>query len=97
MEPLRIEQVFQLTDDERAHVQQFGELPDSALSRLSALAPRNDAILSAVESAKEQSILLFANSVDHSTELAARLSLRGIRIPRAYIEMILSSKPGKRR
>ena len=79
MEPLRIEQVFQLTEDEHARVQQFGELPDSALSRLSALTPRNDAILSAVESAKEESILLFANSVDHSTELAARLSLRGIR------------------
>ena len=40
---------------------------------------RNDAILEAVASAREHSILLFANNVEHAVELAARLSLRGIR------------------
>ena len=56
-----------------------GELPESALERLAGVKARNEAILDAVAAAQERSILLFANSVDHAVELAARLSLRGIR------------------
>jgi superfamily II DNA or RNA helicase len=76
---LEFPQLFQLTIEERADLDQFGELPGTALERMAGNAARNEVILSAVEAAPERSILLFANSVDHSMELAARLSLRGIR------------------
>jgi superfamily II DNA or RNA helicase len=79
LEPIVIDEPFRLEADELAHLDRFGELPDSALQRLARVSERNRAILGAVESAPERSILLFANSVEHAEELAARLSLRGIR------------------
>ncbi len=79
MEPIAIEEPFQLEPEELKHLLQFDELPDGALQRLAGVTERNRTILEAVESAFERSILLFANSVEHAEELAARLSLRGIR------------------
>jgi superfamily II DNA or RNA helicase len=48
------------------------------MERLGKNSKRNDAILSAIESTSEQSILIFATSVAHANRLAARLNLRGI-------------------
>lgn len=79
MDPLELDQPFELTSDEAEHVARFTELPESALQRLSMSEPRNRAILETIEQAPERSILLFANGVDHAVELAARLSLRGVR------------------
>ncbi|MCS6779310.1 MAG: DEAD/DEAH box helicase family protein [Geminicoccaceae bacterium] len=79
MEPLEIEEPFALSPSEIAHYEQYKELPESVLQRLASLENRNEAILRAVEQAPERSILLFANTVDHAIELAAALSLRGIR------------------
>lgn len=79
MARLEFQQLFQLTIEEEIHLDIFKELPDTALERMAGNAARNEVILSAVEAAPERSILLFANSVGHSIELAARLSLRGIR------------------
>lgn len=79
MSQLDISEAFSLTPGEVAHLDQWGELPESALVRLAGIEGRNEAILSTIEAAAERSILLFANSVDHAVELTARLSLRGIR------------------
>ncbi|MCX8134554.1 MAG: DEAD/DEAH box helicase [Roseococcus sp.] len=79
MEPISLAAPFDLTAEERGHFGTFGELPPSALERLSEQADRNDAILHAIEQAPERSILVFANSVEHAVALTARLSLRGIR------------------
>ena len=72
-------QRFELSENEKAALKQYGELPESALKRLAGIEERNDVIISAVEAAAERSILLFSNGVDHAVELAARLSLKGIR------------------
>jgi|DewCreStandDraft_4_1066084.scaffolds.fasta_scaffold00224_128 superfamily II DNA or RNA helicase len=79
MESLKLKEPLQLSPKELEHFEKFDELPESVLARLSASETRNEAILSAIERAPERSILLFANTVDHAVELAARLSLRGIR------------------
>lgn len=79
MEPIAIEEPCRLEPDALKRLDRFGELPDGALQRLARVTERNRAILEVVENAFERSILLFANTVDHARELAARLSLRGIR------------------
>ncbi len=79
IEPLELDEPFLLYPGEARLYELYNELPESALRRLAELEIRNEAILSAIERAPERSILLFANTVDHAVELAARLSLRGIR------------------
>lgn len=79
MEPLEIEEPFELLPSELDFLKEFEDLPPAALSRLAASETRNEAIVRAIEGAPERSILLFANNVDHAVELAAALSLRGIR------------------
>ena len=56
---------------------QFGELPDSVLERISDDDRRNEIIVNAVMESNAKSILLFANSVAHAQYLAARLHLQG--------------------
>ncbi|MBR1252278.1 DEAD/DEAH box helicase family protein [Bradyrhizobium sp. AUGA SZCCT0240] len=69
---------FELTPDEIRSMETFHRLPESAMERLGNNRKRNDRILSAVASAPEQSILVFATSVAHANRLAARLNLLGI-------------------
>ncbi|MGE3476436.1 MAG: DEAD/DEAH box helicase [Rhodospirillaceae bacterium] len=67
-----------LTPDEIQHVEKFGELPETFNQRLASMADRNQLILDTIAASSQRSILLFANSVDHAEELAARLHCRGI-------------------
>ena len=70
---------FELTPDEIRSLETFHRLPEFAMERLGNDPERNDRILSAVATAPEQSILIFATSVAHANRLAARLTLLGIR------------------
>ena len=51
---------------------------DQLNSRLSILSSRNETLISFIQECEERSIILFANSVAHSDEMAARLNLEGI-------------------
>lgn len=92
MEPITLTEPFELTAEERGDFARFGELPSSALERLSNQSDRNDAIVEAIEGARERSILVFANSVEHAVALTARLSLRGIRARAVSAETDLSAR-----
>lgn len=56
----------------------FENLIEAINKRLAGSKQRNERLLDRIESAEEQSILFFANSVMHSEEMAARLNLKGI-------------------
>lgn len=79
MEPIVRSEPFDLTAEDLAYFEKFEDLPAAALERLSMQPDRNEAILRTLEEAPERSVLLFANSVAHATQLTAHLSLRGIR------------------
>jgi superfamily II DNA or RNA helicase len=57
---------------------EIDRLLEAINQRLAGDAKRNERIIERLRKASERSILLFANSVDHATELSARLNLHGI-------------------
>jgi len=57
---------------------EIDRLLEAINQRLAGDAKRNERIIERLMKASERSILLFANSVDHATELSARLNLCGI-------------------
>ena len=57
----------------------FENLLESINQRLAGNRQRNERLVKRIEGAEERSILLFANSVLHAEEMAARLNLQGIR------------------
>lgn len=56
----------------------FENLLEAINQRLAENTQRNERLVKRIETAKEQSILFFANSVLHAEEMAARLNLKGI-------------------
>ncbi|MCC5839999.1 MAG: DEAD/DEAH box helicase [Opitutales bacterium] len=56
----------------------FERMLEALNQRLAGVEERNQQILECVQQAPQRSILLFANSIDHATELSARLNLLGI-------------------
>jgi superfamily II DNA or RNA helicase len=57
----------------------FENLLESINQRLAGNRQRNERLVERIEKAQEHSILLFANSVLHADEMAARLNLKGIK------------------
>jgi superfamily II DNA or RNA helicase len=57
----------------------FENLLESINQRLAGNKQRNERLVERIEGAEERSILLFANSVRHAEEMAARLNLQGIK------------------
>jgi len=57
---------------------EFNQLIELINQRLAKDSARSERILEYIQSSDERSILLFANSVDHAGEMAARLNLAGI-------------------
>jgi superfamily II DNA or RNA helicase len=69
---------LQFTPEEVAHIETFGEIPDSALMRLIASKDRNERIIQAVLALSPTCrLLLFAINVEHARRLAAALTARG--------------------
>jgi len=62
---------------------ELDRLVESVNQRFAEVEDRNKLIIDCVQSASQRSILLFANSVNHSAELSARLNMAGI--PSAHI------------
>lgn len=56
----------------------FENLLEEINQRLASESERNELLVQRIESSRERSILLFANSVTHAMQMAARLNLRGI-------------------
>ncbi len=75
--PLSYGKPFTLTERELHYIENYGELPDSVAQRMGEDMDRNALIIDAIAKSKAQSILLFANSVEHAQFLAARLHLAG--------------------
>jgi superfamily II DNA or RNA helicase len=73
-----LESNAELNEDEAAHIDRFGEIPDSFNRRLGLDDGRNRLIMDAIMASPQRSILLFANTVEHAEELAARLHQAGI-------------------
>lgn len=68
---------FMLTERELQYVENFTELPDSAMVRIGEDDDRNSLIVESILASEAESILLFANSVAHAQYLAAQLHLKG--------------------
>lgn len=76
-----------LTDDELSRLSRiaspweglnFDNLLEEINQRLASESERNELLVQRIESSRERSILLFANSVTHAMQMAARLNLHGI-------------------
>lgn len=74
---LSYEKEFMLTESELQHVENFNELPESAMVRIGEDVDRNSLIVESILASEAKSILLFANSVAHAQYLAAQLHLKG--------------------
>ena len=69
----------ELTAGQREHMDRFKRVPNSVLDRLAADDDRNELIVDAIANAEAESVLLFANSVEHARTLSIMLELRGQR------------------
>ncbi|WP_448337284.1 DEAD/DEAH box helicase family protein [Chloroflexus aurantiacus] len=78
-----LESGIPLTEEEIDALARLSELWEAGIierinTRLADVEPRNQKIIDRILQASEQSIMLFANSVDHAREMALRLNLSGV-------------------
>jgi superfamily II DNA or RNA helicase len=78
-EPMNFASPFELTLEEKRQLETFHEFPEAAAARLGKISERNDQIVARViDLARNEPVLLFANSVWHAQYLSARLNVEGV-------------------